>query len=179
MPLYTSVAVAAGWGFASLAGRSRSAAALAGAIVIGVNVASTVPWLRSRAHAQKRDAMFLDALDAASVRTAYAGFWLAPKYSFLADGRIVLSGELGPDVSWVHPAHAAAVRAGGPDGFVLRDPSLARAFASRLDALGVRYQRTDAPYIIFHHLSRSVTLEDVASYDAAMPKERPAADGIE
>jgi hypothetical protein len=175
MPLYTSVAVAGGWGLARLAGRSRTAAAVAGAAVLAVNVASTVPWLRSRAHAKARDALFLDALDGGGVRTAYAGFWLAPKYTFLSGGRVVLSGELGPDVSWVHPGHAASVRAHGPDGFVLRDPSLARAFAARLDVLGVGYQRTDAPYIIFHHLSRRVTLEEVADYDATAPGPRRAA----
>jgi len=166
MPLYTSAAVAFGWGIASLGRRSRVAAAAAGAIVLGANLAGLVPWLQGRGGAEARDRGLLAELDRLQIRTGYAGFWVAPKYTFLGEGRFVLSGELGPIVSWVHPAHADRVREKGPDAYLVGTGDLASAFEGRLKELACPFQRTDvAGLAIFHGLCRRVALEEVAGYD--------------
>jgi hypothetical protein len=175
MPVYTSCAVAVGWGIAGLALRSKPAAAGAALGMVALNAIGLVPWLQARAHAEERDRAFLDALRGMGVRTGYSGFWIGPKYSFLSEGRIILSGELGPDVSWVHQGQAAAVRKAGPDALIV-DPDLAAALAARLAALGCRFERTDSiGQAVFHHLSRRVSLEDLAGFDVEVAT-RGAAD---
>lgn len=175
MPVYTSVAVAFGWGIASLGRRSRVAAAAAAGTVLGANLVGLVPWLQGRGEAEARDRALLAELDRLQVRTGYAGFWVAPKYTFLAEGRVVLSGELGPIVSWVHPGHAARVREAGPDAYLVGTGGFATAFEARLGQLGCPYQRSDvAGVAIFHDLCRRVSLEEVAGYDLpAGPSEPP------
>jgi len=169
MPVYTSCAVAVGWGLAALGRRSRTAAVAAAAVMLGLNAVGLVPWLRARGHARERDQAFLDTLSRAGVRTGYAGFWVGPKYTFLSDGGLILSGELGPDVSWVYPPHAAAVRAAGPDALVV-DPDLAAPLEARLAALGCRFERSPAAgQTVYHHLSRRVSLEDLAGFDVDAP----------
>jgi hypothetical protein len=166
IPLYTPVAIAVGWSVAALGQRSRplAGAALGGLLV--ANAAGLVPWLRARADAEARDEAFLGRLAELGVRTGYSGFWVGPKYTFLSEGALVLSGELGPVVSWVHPPHAVVVRERGPDAFVTGRGGLAEALAVRLRALGVAYKKEDvAGHAVFYGLSRRVTLEDVAGYD--------------
>ncbi len=166
LPLYTSAAVAYGWGVAAVARRSRLGAAAAAAAVLGANLAGAIPWLQGRAEAEARDRALLADLDRLHVRTGYSGFWVAPKYTFLAEGRVTLSGELGPVVSWVHPGHAALVRATGPDAYILDNAALAQAFEARLDELACLHQRSDvAGFTIFHALCRRIALEEVAGYD--------------
>lgn len=175
MPVYTSVAVAFGWGIAQVGRRSRVAAAAAAAAVLGANLAGLVPWLQGRGLAEARDRALLAELERLQVRTGYAGFWVAPKYTFLAEGKLILSGELGPTVSWVHPAQSARVREAGPDAYLVDTGALATAFAARLRELECRHQRTDvAGLSIFHDLCRRVSLEEVAGYDLpAGPSELP------
>src|SRR5204863_112753 len=94
------------------------------------------------------------------------GAGIGPRFSFLSEGRLILSGELGPDVSWVHGAHAERVRTAGPDALVVDQPGLARALERRLDALGVRHERTDVDgFTILHRFSRRVALEELSGYD--------------
>ena len=165
MPVYTSCAVAVGWGIAALALRSKAAAAAAALGILGLNAIGLVPWLQARGHAEERDRAFLDALQEMGVRTAYTGFWVGPKYSFLSEGRVILSGELGPDVSWVHQGQAAVVRRNGPDALIV-DPDLAPALRARLEALGCRFEVTETmDQAVFHHLSRRVSLEELAGFD--------------
>jgi hypothetical protein len=165
MPVYTSCAVAVGWGIAALARRSRAAGAAAAIAVVGLNAVGLVPWLEARAHARERDRTFLDTLARLGVRTGYAGFWVGPKYTFLSDGAVILSGELGPDVSWVHQGQAAAVRSAGPDALIV-DPDLAAPLEARLAALGCRFERADVIGLaVYHHLSPRVSLEDLAGFD--------------
>ena len=122
--------------------------------------------IQGRGEAEARDRAILAELDRLGVRTGYAGFWVAPKYTFLAEGRTVLSGELGPIVSWVHPGHSAHVRSAGPDAYLVGTGALATAFEGRLDALACPHQRSDVGGLaVFHHLCRRVTLEEVAGYD--------------
>ena len=166
MPVYTSVAVAFGWGIASLGRRSRVASVAAAAAVLGANMVGLLPWLQGRGEAEARDRVLLAELDRLHVRTGYAGFWVAPKYTFLAEGRLVLSGELGPIVSWVHPGHAARVRETGPDAYLVDTGALATAFEARLNELACPYRRTDVSGVaIFHDLCRRVSLEEVAGYE--------------
>jgi hypothetical protein len=166
IPLYTPVALAVGWSAAALARRSPASAAAAMAVLLGANVAGLVPWLRARADAEARDEAFLGRLAELGVHTGYSGFWLGPKYSFLSEGRVVLSGELGPVVSWVHPPHAARVAEEGPDALVVPRGALADALAARLDALSVSHRREDVTgQTVFSGFSRRVTLEEVAGYD--------------
>jgi hypothetical protein len=181
MPLYTSAAIAFGWGIAGLARRSRAGAAVAGAAVLGANMAGLVPWLQGRAGAEARDRAIVSELHRLGVRTGYAGFWVAPKYTFLSEGGFTLSGELGPIVSWVHAGHASIVREAGPDAYVVDRGELATAFEARLRELACPHLRTDvAGLAIFHHLCRRITLEEVAGYDlpgsAAAPREPPDAE---
>jgi hypothetical protein len=166
LPVYTSVAVAFGWGIASLGRRSRVAAAAAAATVLGANLVGLLPWLQGRGEAEARDRGLLAELDRLHVRTGYAGFWVAPKYTFLAEGRVVLSGELGPIVSWVHPGHSARVREEGPDAYLVGTGDLAAAFEARLEELACPFRRSDVSGLaIFHDLCRRVALEEVAGYD--------------
>jgi hypothetical protein len=175
MPVYTSVAVAFGWSIASLARRSRVAAAAAAATVLGANLVGLLPWLQGREGAEARDRALLAELDRLQVRTGYAGFWVAPKYTFLAEGKVVLSGELGPIVSWVHPGHAARVRETGPDAYVVGAGDLAAAFEARLEELECPYRRSDVSGVaIFHGLCRRVSLEEVAGYDLPAGPSAPS-----
>jgi hypothetical protein len=167
IPVYTSTAVALGWALDALARRSRTASAAAALAIVGLDAVGLYPWLRGRAPLEAADQAFLRTAEGLGIRTGYTGFWIGPRFSFLSEGRLALSGELGPDVSWVHPAHAERVRAGGPDAFVLDQRDLAQALERRLRSLDVRYERTDvAGYTLLHHFSRPVTLEEVAGYDA-------------
>jgi hypothetical protein len=173
MPVYTSCAVAVGWGIAALARRSKAAGAAAALGMVGLNAVGLVPWLEARAHAQDRDRLFLDTLARLGVHTGYAGFWVGPKYTFLSDGQLILSGELGPDVSWVHEGQARVVRRTGPDALIV-DPGLAPALEARLGAIGCRFARTDSIGLaVYHDLSRRVTLEELAGFDLAA-RRRPA-----
>jgi hypothetical protein len=166
LPVYTSASIAFGWGIARLSRRSGVAAGSAAALVLGANLAGLVPWLEGRGEAEARDRALLAELDRLQVRTGYAGFWVAPKYTFLSEGRIVLSGELGPIVSWVHPGHAARVREAGPDAYLVGTGDLAAAFDARLKELACPHQRSDVGGVaIFHSLCRRVALEEVAGYD--------------
>jgi hypothetical protein len=170
IPVYTSTAVALGWALDALGRRSRMAAAAAGLAVLGLDAVGLYPWLRGRAPVDAADEALLRTAGELGIRTGYTGFWIGPRISFLSEGRLVLSGELGPDVSWVHPPHADRVRAAGPDAFVLDQRDLAQALELRLRSLGVRYERTDvAGYTLLHHFSRPVALEEVAGYDADAP----------
>jgi 4-amino-4-deoxy-L-arabinose transferase-like glycosyltransferase len=175
LPVYTSCAVAIGWGIAALSRRSKAAGAAAALAMVGLNAVGLVPWLQARAHAQDRDQAFLDTLARLGVRTGYAGFWIGPKYTFLSDGQVILSGELGPDVSWVHQGQAALVRKTGPDALVV-DPDLAPSLEARLRSLGCAFERTESiGQVVYHDLSRRVSLEDLAGFDVESPRE-PAAE---
>jgi hypothetical protein len=173
IPIYTSTAVALGWGLDALARRSGAAAAVATLAVLGLDGIGLVPWLRGRAPVEAADDAFLRKAQDLGIRTGYTGFWIGPRFSFLSEGRLVLSGELGPDVSWVHPAHAERVRSDGPDALVVDQPDLARALERRLASLGVGHERTDvAGFTILHHLSRRVGLEELSGYDAQESRGR-------
>jgi hypothetical protein len=173
MPVYTSSAVAVGWGVAELSRRSKAATAVAALGIVGLNGVGLVPWLRARAHAQERDRTFLETLARLGVRTGYAGFWIGPKYTFLSDGGVILSGELGPDVSWVHQGQSHIVRTTGPDALVI-DPGLAAALEARLRSLGTTFERTESiGQVVYHHFSRRPTLEDLAGFDLET-EPRPA-----
>ncbi|HVR69331.1 MAG TPA: hypothetical protein VMT87_00685 [Vicinamibacteria bacterium] len=168
--LYTPVAVAVGWAAAALGRRSPPLAGAALGGLLLVNAAGLVPWLRARGDAEARDDVFLGRLSQLGARTGYSGFWVAPKYTFLSEGALVLSGELGPDVSWVHRRHAEEVRERGPDVLVTGRGTLAEALSGRLRALGVAYQKEDvAGHAVFYGLSRTVTLEELSGYDSAVP----------
>ena len=175
MPVYTSSGMAVGWALAALSRRSKAAAAVAALGVVGLNGVGLVPWLRARGHAQERDRSFLETLERLGVRTGYAGFWIGPKYTFLSDGRVILSGELGPDVSWVHQGQSHVVRTTGPDALVV-DPGLAPALEARLRSLGTTFERTESiGQAVYHHFSRRPSLEDLAGFDLeSVP--RPAGD---
>jgi 4-amino-4-deoxy-L-arabinose transferase-like glycosyltransferase len=173
MPVYTSSALAVGWGMAALSRLSKAAAAAAALGVVGLNGVGLAPWLAARAHAQERDRTFLDTLARLGVRTGYAGFWIGPKYTFLSDGGVILSGELGPDVSWVHQGQSRIVRTTGPDALVV-DPDRAPALEARLRSLGCAFERTESiGQVVYHHFSRRPSLEDLAGFDlesAARPR---------
>ena len=177
IPVYTSTAVALGWGLDALARRSRVSAAAATLAVLGLDGVGLVPWLRGRAPVAATDDAFLQKAQELGIHTVYTGFWIGPRFSFLSEGRLVLSGELGPDVSWVHPAHAERVRSDGPDALVVDQPDLARALERRLASLGVHHERTDvAGFAILHHFSRRVGLEELSGYDADEARERGEGD---
>ena len=177
IPVYTSTAVALGWGLDALARRSRVSAAAATLAVLGLDGVGLGPWLRGRAPVAATDDAFLQKAQQLGIHTGYTGFWIGPRFSFLSEGRLVLSGELGPDVSWVHPAHAERVRSDGPDALVVDQPDLARALERRLASLGVHHERTDvAGFAILHHFSRRVGLEELSGYDDDEARERGEGD---
>jgi hypothetical protein len=56
------------------------------------------------------------------------------------------------------------------------DPDLAAALEARLAALGCRFERTDSiGQAVFHHLSRRVSLEDLAGFDVEVATRGAAA----
>jgi hypothetical protein len=174
LPVYTSCAVAVGWGVAALSRRSKTAGAAAALGMVGLNAIGLVPWLQARAHAQERDRTFLDTLARLGIRTGYTSFWVGPKYTFLSDGEVILSGELGPDVSWVHQGQARLVRRTGPDALVV-DPGLSGALEARLSALGCGFLRTESiGQVVYHDLSRRVSLEELAGFDVETKSHPPA-----
>jgi hypothetical protein len=169
IPIYTSCAVALGWGVAGLWRRSRVLGGAAVLIVLGANAAGLHDWLRGRSPAQERDRAILRTLEDLGIRTGYAGFWVAPLQTFLSEGRVVLSGELGPTVSWVHAGHAAVVREAGPDAYIVDSGPLADALEARFAVLKCPVRRTDVGGLaIFHGLCRRVPLEEVEGYDNAL-----------
>jgi hypothetical protein len=178
LPLYTPIAVAAGWGLAGLAKRSKAVAVGAATLVVGWNVAGTLPWLAGRGPAAAHDRAFLARLDALGIRRGSAGFTLATRYTFLSDGGVVIAGDLGPEVDWVYLPHAHRVATEGADAYFATRPDLAEGLARRLDALGVAYQRTEGLPAVFHALSRRVELSELDGYDAgADAPDAAAAEG--
>ncbi len=87
IPIYTSTAVALGWGLDALARRSRVAAAAAALSVVGLDATGLVPWLRGRAPVAAADRAFLQKAQELGIRTGYTGFWIGPRFSFLSEGR--------------------------------------------------------------------------------------------
>jgi hypothetical protein len=169
LPLYTACAVGFGWAVAAAWRRSRVLGAGAAVLVLGANAAGLNDWLRGRSPAESRDRAVQDAFEQLGVRTGYSGFWVAPLHTFLSEGRVVLSGELGPDVSWVHAGHAARVRESGPDAYVVASGPLADALASRFASLGCSVKRRDVSGLaVFHDLCRRVSLEEVEGYDSTL-----------
>ncbi len=165
LPLYTPVALAAGCGLAALARRKRAAAFAAAGTVLAFDLVGLVPWLRGRAGAGAGDRVVLQSLEQQGIRTGYSGFWTAPRFTFLSEERVILSGELGPDVSWVHPRHAAIVREKGPDALIVPD-RLGDALAGRLRATGRTFRRTRVlDLALFDTIVPRATLEDVSGYD--------------
>lgn len=181
LPAYTSCAIAFGWAVAGLWRRSPAAGGAAAALVLGANVAGSVPWLQGRSSAEDGDRAVVDLLVREGVRTGYAGFWVAAKFTFLGGGRFVLSGELGPQVSWVHEPHARRVRETGPDAYVVEEGRLSEALAIRLERLGCAHRRSDVSGLaVFHHLCRPVTLEEMAGYEEVLPPGRaPGVDPLD
>jgi hypothetical protein len=166
LPLYTPVAAGVGWGLAALSARSRPAGLAAGALVLGWNALSTVPWLNGRRHAHAADAAFLDTLEAAGVRRGHAGFTLATRYTFLSEGRTLIAGDLGPEVDWVYLPHAHEIEEEGADAYFTDRSDLADRLGRRLNALGVTFERTAGLPAMFHRLSRRVALTELDGYDA-------------
>ncbi|MCU0242350.1 MAG: hypothetical protein MUF51_07990, partial [Vicinamibacteria bacterium] len=165
-PLYTIIAVALGVACVALARRALVWAALLLAAAIALNLHGTYPWLRERAAAHDRALDVTDRLYDLGVRRGYTRYWVAAKYTYLSRAKMLLVGELGPEISWVHPRYRQEVRQA--DSFILDGKALAEALAARLDALQVRYQREDLHEMtVFCNLSRPVALSEVKGYESA------------
>ena len=64
------------------------------------------------------------------------------------------------------PSARVVVTGPNADALVVDQPGLARALERRLDALGVRHERTDVDgFTILHRFSRRVALEELSGYD--------------
>lgn len=165
LPVYAPVALAAGIGYAALRRRGRVVAVLPAAAVLAFHAAGVVPWLAARRAAHQRDAALVRTLLDAAVRTGYSGFWVGPKYTFLSERRVVLSPELGPEVSWVHPRYSAMVAEAGPDGVVVEGEDLAAALRKRLASLGVDHAEVTSSHTVFYRFSRRIALDELHGYD--------------
>lgn len=177
MPTYTSIAVALGVAFDAARGRRPALAAAGAAAVLGFNLLGLAPWLAERRQTHEREEALLRRLDELGIRRAYAGYWIAAKYTFLAEGRdLVISGELPPEASWMHFPHSDAVHLHGPDAYIVRD-DLAPRLAARLESLGCRFRTTPlaplADQVVFHDLDPRVPIEQVRGYEG---DAGPAAD---
>jgi hypothetical protein len=166
LPLYTPVAVAAGFAFARLAARSKAAAGAAAALVLGWNAAGLAPWLLGRPLTAAHDREVLERLQALGVRRGHAGFTVATRYTFLSGNRMILAGDLGPEVDWVYAPHAVRVEQDGADAYLTDRADLVPALARRFTELGVAFSRTDGVPTVFHHFSRKVELSELDGYDA-------------
>jgi 4-amino-4-deoxy-L-arabinose transferase-like glycosyltransferase len=165
LPVYAPVALAAGIGYASLRRRGRLVALVPAAAVLAFHAAGVFPWLTARRAAHQRDAALVRTLLDAGVRTGYSGFWVGPKYTFLSERRVVLSPELGPEVSWVHPRYSAMVAEAGPDGVVVEGEELAAALRERLAGLGVDHAEVTSSHTVFYRFSRRIALDELHGYD--------------
>ena len=77
-------------------------------------------------------------------------------------------------MSWVHAPHATAVRAAGPDAYVVPQGPLVDAIAERLSALGTSFTISRVSGLaVFSGLGRRVSLEEMDGYDTAAGPASP------
>jgi hypothetical protein len=144
--------------------RWRPAAAGAVAVVLAFNVAGTWPRLRESAAISAWYDRLVRAVEEKGIRTGYADFQIAAPVTMFTSERVLLSSALGPTPAYESDAHAARVRAQGPDAFVLRPQDDPQPLADWLTSQGIAYQLQREPVPIFWALSRRVPVEEARAY---------------
>jgi hypothetical protein len=144
--------------------RSRPAAAGAVALVLAFNVAGTWPRLRESAAISAWYEGLVRAVEEKGIRTGYADFQVAAPVTMFTSERVLLSSALGPTPAYESDAHAARVRAQGPDAYVLRPQDDPRPLAGWLASQGITFQLAREPVPIFWALSRRVPVEEARAF---------------
>ena len=133
------------------------------------------PGSRAAATAEARDLALLAEIDRLHVRTGYAGFWVAPN-TVPRQGRVVLSGELGPIVSWGIWTRGAGPGCGSGRLSRWHRGACGSSGAAQGACVSLPADRR-LRRAIFHDLCRRVSLEEVAGYDlpagSTEPPEHP------
>ena len=172
LPVVAATAIHLGVALGRLWGRSRAAAGAAIAALLVLNVAGlafppgdgTTPRLFAGKEIAAPYARLVRSLEEKGIRTGYSDFTLSAPVTMFTGERIVLSPRLGPTPAYLSPVQEEMVARRGPDAYVLRADDDPKAFAARLDSLGVTYQMDVDPVPIFYRLSRRVPVEEVAGF---------------
>ena len=177
LPVVAASAVHLGVVLAWLATRSRVLAAAALAAVLSFNVAGTWPRLAESASLAEYYKGLVRSLEDKQIRTGYAPFAISAPVTMFTRERILLSPRLDALPAYEPERHARTVESAGADAYVLPPEDEWRAFAARLDALGVTYRLDTAPVPTFHGFSRRVELREVADFRTGpvLPEREPAA----
>jgi len=147
-----------------IAARSRTVAAAVLAGVLALNISGTWPRLQESAGLADYYERLVRSLEDKSVHTGYATFSLSAPVTMFTAERIVLSPRLDALPSYEPARHAQAVDTAGADVYLLPPEDEWRAFAARLDALGVTYHLDREPVPTFYGFSRRVELHEVADF---------------
>ena len=177
LPVVAATAIHLGVVLGRLGGRSRVAAGAATAGIVLLNVAGlafppgdgTKPRLFAGKEIAEPYARLVVSLEEKGIRTGYSDFTLSAPVTMFTGERIVLSPRLGPTPAYLSDGQEEMVARLGPDAYVLRADDDPKAFAARLDALGVTYQMDIDPVPIFYRLSRRVAIEEVAGFRGDEP----------
>jgi hypothetical protein len=176
LPLMGGLAIAVGCLFARAAARSRPVAAAALAVLLAVNVAGTWPRLAESEELADYYRRIVRSLEDKGIATGYATFSISAPVTMFTSERILLSPRLDPLPSFEPERHVRRVETEGPDAYVLPPEDDWRAFAARLESLGVRFQLDREPVAVFYGLSRRVRLEEVADFRTTPAAADPGAD---
>jgi hypothetical protein len=172
LPLMGAVAIHIGGTFAWLAARSRPVAATMLALVLTLNVAFTWPRLAESAGLADYYRRVVQSLEDKGIRTGYASFAIAAPVTMFTSERILLSPRLDPLPSFEPERHKARVDGRAADAYVLTPEDDWRAFAARLQALGVSYKLDLHPVPVFYGFSRRVRLEELAEWSTEPASEQ-------
>jgi len=164
LPVMAALAVQLACVLAWIAARSRTVAAVLLAGVLALNISGTWPRLQESAGLADYYERLVRSLEDKSIHTGYATFSLSAPVTMFTAERIVLSPRLDALPSYEPARHAQRVDTAGADVYLLPPEDEWRAFAARLDALGVTYRLDREPVPTFYGFSRRVELHEVADF---------------
>ena len=164
LAVVAAAAVFLGSALAWLAARSRPAAAAVLAAVLALNIAGSWPRLAESGSLADYYRRLVGSLEEKNIRTGYAPFAISAPVTMFTAERILLSPRLDALPAYEPERHARAVDSRAADAYVLPPEDEWKAFAARLDGLGVTYRLDLDPVPTFHGFSRRVELREVADF---------------
>ncbi len=131
------------------------------AALVMVNAAASLAQARGERSLDVRWRGFVAGIEAAGVRYCTTDFYLATRINFLSEERVVCSSKLGPTRTEYFVDYRARVDAAPEVALVAASGAQGDKIGRRLEALGVRYTRTDLMRPLFSGLSRRVDPEEL------------------
>jgi len=104
---------------------------------------------------------FVADLEREGVRFCYTDFFMATRLNFLSGERIVCSAKLGPNTTEYFFEYRERVERAPEAAIVAVNPTSAGRLETRLQALGVRYERLDLMKPVLLRFSRKVDPQDL------------------